>query len=189
EFQFGLNWSEYSRYVGDVFGAPLALEGLAAFFLESVFLGLWFFGWGKLPEKIHLATIWAVAHGSTLSAYFIIAANSFMQHPVAALLDPDSGRSQLDASPRPILSALTSITALAALPRVSAGAWLVAGAFLVGVACWHMVRHHSQAREAGLETEDGQVHHSMARDMYRPTVRFGVVFMLIAGVLLVITGD
>ena len=189
EFQFGLNWSEYARYVGDVFGAPLALEGLAAFFLESVFLGLWIFGWGKMSERVHLATIWAVALGSTLSAYFIIAANSFMQHPVGALLNPESGRAELDASQGSILSVLTNITALAAFPHVIAGAWLVAGAFLVGVASWHMVRHHNQAREAGLETEDGQVHHSMARDMYRPTVRFGVVFMLIAGVLLVITGD
>ena len=189
EFQFGLNWSEYARYVGDVFGAPLALEGLAAFFLESVFLGLWIFGWGKMSERVHLATIWAVALGSTLSAYFIIAANSFMQHPVGALLNPETGRAELDPSQGSILSVLTNITALAAFPHVIAGAWLVAGAFLVGVASWHMVRHHNKAREAGLETEDGQVHHTMARDMYRPAVRFGVVFMLISGVLLVITGD
>ena len=81
--------------MGDVFGAPLALEGLAAFFLESVFLGLWIFGWGKLPEKIHLLTIWAVALGTTLSAYFIIAANSFMQHPVGAALNPETGRAEL----------------------------------------------------------------------------------------------
>jgi cytochrome bd-type quinol oxidase subunit 1 len=82
EFQFGMNWSEYARYVGDVFGAPLALEGLAAFFLESVFLGLWIFGWGKLPEKIHLLTIWAVALGTTLSAYFIIAARDLYRPTV-----------------------------------------------------------------------------------------------------------
>src|SRR5690625_7569872 len=91
-----------------------------------------------------------------------------MQHPVGALLNPESGRAELDASQGSILSVLTNITALAAFPHVIAGAWLVAGAFLVGVASWHMVRHHNQAREAGLETEDGQVHHSMARAMYRP---------------------
>src|SRR5699024_8881461 len=107
EFQFGMNWSEYARYVGDVFGAPLALEGLAAFFLESVFLGLWIFGWGKMPEKIHLLTIWAVALGTTLSAYFIIAANSFMQHPVGAMLNPETGRAELDPSQGSILSVLT----------------------------------------------------------------------------------
>jgi cytochrome d ubiquinol oxidase subunit I len=82
EFQFGMNWSLYSRYVGDVFGAPLAMEGLAAFFLESTFLGLWIFGRGRLSPKVHLATIWCVAAGSMLSAYFIIAANAWMQHPV-----------------------------------------------------------------------------------------------------------
>jgi cytochrome d ubiquinol oxidase subunit I len=82
EFQFGMNWSEYSRYVGDIFGAPLAIEGLAAFFLESTFLGLWIFGWDRLAPKVHLAMIWLVAFGTTASAYFILAANSWMQNPV-----------------------------------------------------------------------------------------------------------
>ena len=79
EFQFGMNWSDYSRFVGDVFGAPLAFEGLLAFFFEATFIGLWIFGWDKLPQKLHLATIWCVSIGSILSAYFIIAANAFMQ--------------------------------------------------------------------------------------------------------------
>ena len=82
EFQFGMNWGAYSRLVGNIFGAPLAMEGLAAFFLESTFLGLWLFGWDKLPRRIHLLTIWAVSLGSALSAAFILAANSWMQHPV-----------------------------------------------------------------------------------------------------------
>ena len=82
EFEFGMNWSAYSRFVGDVFGAPLAMEGLAAFFLESTFLGLWVFGWDRLPKRVHLACIWAVVAGSMLSALFILAANSWMQHPV-----------------------------------------------------------------------------------------------------------
>ena len=82
EFQFGMNWGAYSRLVGNIFGAPLAMEGLAAFFLESTFLGLWLFGWDKLPRRVHLATIWAVSAGSALSALFIMAANSWMQHPV-----------------------------------------------------------------------------------------------------------
>ena len=81
EFQFGMNWSEYSRFVGDIFGAPLAFEGLVAFFFESTFLGLWIFGWTRLPRLVHLACIWIVAFGVNASAYFIIAANSFMQHP------------------------------------------------------------------------------------------------------------
>jgi cytochrome bd ubiquinol oxidase subunit I len=82
EFEFGMNWSAYSRYVGDVFGGPLAMEGLAAFFLESTFLGLWLFGWDRLPKRVHLFCIWMVALGSMLSAAFIMAANSWMQHPV-----------------------------------------------------------------------------------------------------------
>jgi cytochrome d ubiquinol oxidase subunit I len=82
EFQFGMNWSAYSRYVGDVFGGPLAMEGLAAFFLESTFLGLWLFGWGRLSRRVHLFCIWMVVLGSYLSAAFIMAANSWMQHPV-----------------------------------------------------------------------------------------------------------
>ena len=82
EFEFGMNWGAYSRLVGNIFGAPLAMEGLGAFFLESTFLGLWLFGWDKLPRRVHLATIWAVSLGSALSAAFIMAANSWMQHPV-----------------------------------------------------------------------------------------------------------
>jgi cytochrome d ubiquinol oxidase subunit I len=87
EFQFGMNWSVYSRYVGSVFGAPLAMEGLLAFFLESTFIGLWLFGWDRLPKRVHLATIWAVAAGSMLSAMFILMANSWMQHPVGYKID------------------------------------------------------------------------------------------------------
>ena len=82
EFHFGMNWSEYSRFMGDIFGAPLALEALTAFFLESTFLGIWIFGWNKLPEKLHCAVLWIVALGSNLSAFWILIANSFMQHPV-----------------------------------------------------------------------------------------------------------
>jgi cytochrome bd ubiquinol oxidase subunit I len=86
EFEFGMNWGAYSRLVGNIFGAPLAMEGLGAFFLESTFLGLWLFGWDKLPRRVHLATIWAVALGSALSAAFIMAANSWMQHPVGYVM-------------------------------------------------------------------------------------------------------
>jgi cytochrome bd ubiquinol oxidase subunit I len=93
EFEFGMNWSSYSRLVGNIFGAPLAMEGLAAFFLESTFLGLWLFGWDKLPRRVHLATIWLVALGTVLSAAFIMAANSWMQHPVGYVMV--HGRPQL----------------------------------------------------------------------------------------------
>src|SRR5580765_5790662 len=95
EFQFGMNWSDYSRFVGDVFGAPLAIEGLLAFFLESTFLGLWIFGWDKLPRRIHASCIWVVHIGTLLSAYFILAANSWMQHPVGYEYSAGNGRAQL----------------------------------------------------------------------------------------------
>ncbi|MFC0673312.1 cytochrome ubiquinol oxidase subunit I [Brachybacterium hainanense] len=189
EFQFGMNWSEYARYVGDVFGAPLALEGLAAFFLESVFLGLWIFGWDRLPARIHLACIWAVAIGTTLSAYFIIAANSFMQHPVGAMLNEQTGRAELDPSQGSLWAVLTNITTLAAFPHVIAGAWLVAAAFLTGVCAWHMVRHHNTAREKGLETPEGAAHDRQARVIFRPALRLGVVAMFVSGLILAVTGD
>src|SRR5499426_3043352 len=92
EFQFGMNWSTYSRFVGDIFGAPLAIEALLAFFLESTFLGLWIFGWDRLPKRVHLATIWLAAIGTLLSAYFILAANSWMQHPVGYSVNAERGR-------------------------------------------------------------------------------------------------
>ena len=88
EFQFGRNWSDYSRFVGDVFGAPLAFEGLAAFFFESILLGSWIFDWGRLPKALHLASIWIVATAVNVSAYFIIVASSFMQHPRRRPLQP-----------------------------------------------------------------------------------------------------
>ena len=95
EFQFGMNWSEYSRFVGDIFGAPLAIEALLAFFLESTFLGVWIFGEGRVPEKVHLASIWLVAIGSNLSALWILLANGWMQHPVGYTIDPATGRPML----------------------------------------------------------------------------------------------
>src|SRR5512137_1115964 len=95
EFQFGMNWSEYSRFVGDIFGAPLAVEALLAFFLESTFLGLWIFGWDKLSKRAHAATMWAVAIGSNLSALWILIANSFMQQPLGYTLR--NGRAEMES--------------------------------------------------------------------------------------------
>ncbi|WP_058234207.1 cytochrome ubiquinol oxidase subunit I [Devriesea agamarum] len=189
EFQFGMNWSEYSRFVGDIFGAPLAFEGLAAFFMESTFLGLWMFGWDRLPKKIHLLMIWLVAVGTTLSAYFILAANSFMQHPVAAVFNPETGRAELDQSQGGILALLTNVTTLAAFPHVIAGAWLVAAAFVAGIATWHLVRHTRKAQKLGASSTEGKVHLEQARRVFRPAVRFGVIAMVIAGVLVIVTGD
>lgn len=100
EFQFGMNWSQYSKFVGDIFGAPLAMEGLAAFFFESTFLGLWIFGWSRLPRLVHLACMWIVAISVNVSAFFIISANSFMQHPVGRITTRRRGARSWIASAR-----------------------------------------------------------------------------------------
>ncbi|WP_054816530.1 cytochrome ubiquinol oxidase subunit I [Nocardia arizonensis] len=176
EFQFGMNWSEYSRFVGDVFGAPLALEALVAFFLESTFLGLWIFGWSRLPKLLHLGTIWLVAIGVNASAYFIVAANSFMQHPVGARYNPERGRAELTS----IWEVLTNNTTLAAFPHVVAGAFLTAGTFVAGICGWWMVRNARSGDEARMVE---------ARTMWRAGGRAGMWVILVAGVALFFTGD
>jgi cytochrome d ubiquinol oxidase subunit I len=145
EFQFGMNWSAYSRYVGDVFGAPLAMEALAAFFLESTFLGLWIFGWGRLSARLHLAIIYAVAFGSTLSAFFILAANSWMQHPVGYAINPATGRAEMTSIGR----VLTNPTLLYAFPHTVGAAVMTAGMIVVGVSAWHLTRGSEVAMFSG----------------------------------------
>ncbi|MDQ0373330.1 cytochrome ubiquinol oxidase subunit I [Cellulomonas humilata] len=173
EFQFGMAWSEYSRFVGDVFGAPLAMEALAAFFVESTFLGLWIFGWDKLPKKVHLACIWAVAIATNLSAYFILAANSWMQHPVGATFNAERGRAEMTD----IGAVLSNNTLLAAFPHTISAAFLTAGTFVAGIAAWWMVRL----------VRAGQA--DKARDVYRPAVVLGVIVMVISGVGVALSGD
>ena len=136
EFQFGMNWSAYSRFVGDIFGAPLAMEGLLAFFLESTFIGLWIFGWDRLSPRLHLLTIWATAVGTWLSAYFILAANSWMQHPVGFRINAARGRAELTS----IWSVLTNSTALVTFPHTITAAMVTAGAFMIGISGWHLKR-------------------------------------------------
>jgi cytochrome d ubiquinol oxidase subunit I len=134
EFQFGMNWSEYSRFVGDIFGAPLAIEALLAFFLESTFLGLWIFGEGRVPKGVHLASIWLVAIGSALSALWILIANGWMQHPVGYIINPATGRAQL-----------VDFFALISNPKawiffwhtLSAG-FVTASFFVIGISAWHL---------------------------------------------------
>ena len=132
EFQFGMNWSAYSRYVGDVFGAPLAIEGLGAFFLESVFLGLWLFGWGRLSPRVHLATIWAVAVGAALSAAFIMAANSWMQHPVGYAVV--NGKAQLTN----IWSVMTNPVFVWGYLHVLLASLVTGSAVMLAVSAWHL---------------------------------------------------
>jgi cytochrome bd ubiquinol oxidase subunit I len=134
EFQFGMNWSEYSRFVGDVFGAPLAMEGLLAFFLEATFIGLWVFGWNRLKPRIHLATIWLVAIGTTLSAYFILAANAWMQQPLG--YEMVDGRARMTN----VFAVLFNETALLAFFHTATAAAVTASLFVLGVCAFHIRR-------------------------------------------------
>ncbi|HET8743159.1 MAG TPA: cytochrome ubiquinol oxidase subunit I [Gaiella sp.] len=134
EFQFGMNWSVYSKYVGDVFGAPLAIEGLAAFFLESTFLGLWIFGWNRLSRRLHLATIWLAAAGTWLSAFFIIVANSWMQRPVGSTVT--DGRAELTS----VWELLSNRFSTWAFVHVILVGLTTAAMVIFGVSCWHMLR-------------------------------------------------
>ncbi len=135
EFQFGMNWSAYSRLVGNVFGAPLAMEGLAAFFLESTFLGLWLFGWDKLPRRVHLATIWLVSLGSVLSAAFIMAANSWMQHPVGYTMNK-AHQPQLND----IWALLTNPVFVWGYSKVLLASLVTGAAVMLAVSAWQL-RH------------------------------------------------
>src|SRR5213078_2027320 len=136
EFQFGMNWSVYSRFVGNVFGAPLAIEGLAAFFLESTFLGLWIFGWNRLSPRLHLATLWLAVLGTWLSAYFILVANSLMQHPVAYKLV--NGEAQLTS----VWALLSNGFALRAYLHTILAGLIFGSIVMLGVCCWHFLRGH-----------------------------------------------
>src|SRR5262245_787961 len=138
EFQFGMNWSAYSRFVGDVFGAPLAMEGLAAFFLESVFLGLWLFGWNRLPRRLHLAPICAIAFVVAFSAAFIMSANSWMQRPVGHTINA-KGRAQLTD----IWAVLTNTVFIWSFIHVVLAALVTASAVMLGVSAWHLRKRNS----------------------------------------------
>lgn len=176
EFQFGMNWSDYSRFVGDIFGAPLAVEGLLAFFLESTFLGLWIFGWGKLPPKLHAATIWAVHVGTLFSAYFILAANSWMQHPVGYKFNPDTGRAEL----HDFWAVMFNKVQLVTFPHVVLSAYMTAGAFVLGVAAYLYLKQRRALAEAGTEGDS---------PLYLKAVRIGAAVTLVAGLGVAISGD
>jgi cytochrome d ubiquinol oxidase subunit I len=134
EFEFGMNWSVYSRFVGNVFGAPLAIEGLAAFMLESTFLGLWIFGWNRLSPRIHLATLWIAVLGTWLSGYFILVANSWMQHPVGYKIV--NGEAQLTS----VWALLSNGFALRAYLHTMLAGLIFGSSLMLGVCCWHFLR-------------------------------------------------
>ena len=134
EFQFGMNWSNYSRFVGDVFGAPLAIESLAAFFLESTFLGVWLFGWDKVSRFVHLASIWLVAIGSNISGFWILTANAFMQRPVGYAIR--NGHAEMSS----FLALITSRQVWLEFPHVIFGAYATGAFFIAGVSAYQLLR-------------------------------------------------
>lgn len=166
EFQFGMNWSAYSRFIGDIFGVPLAFEALLAFFVESTFVGLWIFGWDRLPRRVHLACIWCVAIGGLVSAYFILAANSFMQHPVGYAFNQARNRAELTD----FGAVLTNKVLLATFPHTVFGAAATGGILMVGVSAWHLKRGQSVA-------------------VMRPSLRLGLVTALVGAAGYLFSGD
>ena len=141
EFQFGMDWSRYSVFVGNIFGAPLAIEGLLAFFMESTFLGIWIFGRGRVSKRIHLASIWMVSIGTILSAAFIVAANSWMQHPVGYAIDPKTHQAVMTN----FWAVMTNSTFIAAYGHVLASAFLTGSVFMLAIAAWHLRKGHDLA--------------------------------------------
>jgi cytochrome d ubiquinol oxidase subunit I len=163
EFQFGMGWSAFAKFYGDVFGPTLAIEGMLAFFLEATFLALWYFGWDRLPRLAHAATIVIVSLGTVLSAFIILAGNSFMQNPVAYDLDPVTGRAHLTSFRELLLNKVN----LAAFPHTLSGAAMIGGALLLAIAVWR------RAADPG----------------FRPLSKLGAWLMLAGGAATAITGD
>jgi cytochrome bd ubiquinol oxidase subunit I len=166
EFQFGMNWSVYSEFVGNVFGAPLAIEGLAAFMLESTFLGLWIFGWDRLAPRVHLATIWLAAAGTWLSAYFILVANSWMQYPVGYKLADGGKEAQLTN----VWQLLGSKFAWHAFLHTMLVALTAGAAVVFGVACWHLLRRRNM-------------------DVFRRAAALGLIVLVPASALNLVVGS
>ncbi|HEX5202399.1 MAG TPA: cytochrome ubiquinol oxidase subunit I [Actinoplanes sp.] len=163
EFQFGMGWSAFAKFYGDVFGPTLAIEGMLAFFLEATFLALWYFGWERLPRLAHAATIVVVSLGTILSAFIILAGNSFMQNPIAYEMDPVTGRARLTS----FAELLTNKVNLAAFPHTLAGAAMIGGALLLAIAVWRMA----------------------AEPAHRTLARLGAWVMLAGGAATALTGD
>jgi cytochrome d ubiquinol oxidase subunit I len=165
EFHFGLNWSGYARFMGDIFGAPLAIEALLAFYMESTFIGLWIFGWDKLPKKLHLAAAWLVAIGSNISALWILIANSFMQNPVGYAIE--NGR-----------AVMTSFLALVTNPNlpyqyfhVLAAGITTAGFIVLGFSAWHLLKKTSNV------------------EFFQRAFKWAAVYALIGAVMVGVVGD
>ncbi len=166
EFQFGTNWSNYSWFVGDIFGAPLAIEGILAFFMESTFIAVMFFGWNKVSRGFHLASTWLVVIGATLSAWWILVANAWMQHPVGMVFNPDTVRNEM----ADFAAVALSPVAVSKFVHTVLSGWVLGAAFVVGVSCWYLLK--KKHREFALQS-----------------IRIGACFGLVAALLAAGSGD
>ena len=168
EFEFGTNWSNYSWFVGDIFGAPLAIEGIVAFFMESTFVAVMYFGWEKVSRGFHLASTWLTWLGATISAWWILVANSWMQYPVGCEFNPDTMRHEMTS----FVDVALSPFAIDKFCHTVTSAWIIGAVFVVAVSAWYLLK----AREA-------------EREMAQKSLRIGAVVGLIASILAAITGD
>lgn len=164
EFQFGMNWSTYSRFVGDIFGAPLAVEALFAFFMESTFLGIWMFSWERLSKGWHLVMIWLVVLGSHVSAFWILVANSFMQEPVGYVIR--NGRAEMTN----FFALLTNPNVWVQFPHVVLAGWATGAFFILGVSTYHLLKKKGDL------------------DFFRRSAQIGVTVGLVASVLVAMVG-
>lgn len=163
EFQFGMNWSEYSRFVGDIFGAPLAIEALLAFFLESTFLGVWIFGWEKLPKRIHLLSIWLVAIGSNISAFWILVANSFMQAPMGFVVE--NGRLVMND----FWALVSNPNVWVQFPHTVFGGFTTGAFFVIGISAFHLFKKQNV-------------------DVFKKSLRLATLFGLISILMVILIG-
>ncbi len=164
EFQFGMNWAEYSKYVGDIFGAPLAIEATVAFFLESVFIGLWIFGWDKVSKNVHALSIWLVAFATNLSALWILLANGWMQHPVGYVLR--NGRAEMVD----FTALLTNPYGILKFFHTVLSGYMVAAFFVMGIAAYHLLKRN-------------QI------DFFKRSFKIGATFGVVSSLLVFLTGD
>jgi cytochrome d ubiquinol oxidase subunit I len=183
EFEFGMNWSVYSRYVGDVFGGPLAMEGLAAFFLESTFLGLWLFGWDRLSKRVHLACIWIVAFATMLSALFIMAANSWMQHPVGYKMV--KGQPQLDN----VGALFTNPTFLWGFVHVLLAGLITGALIMLAISAWYLRKLNPSPDAGNLSSRSGERAEGREVEAFTRTASLSLAVLIPSIVLTLFVGS
>ena len=166
EFEFGTNWSNYSWFVGDIFGAPLAIEGILAFFMEATFIAVMFFGWNKVSQRFHLISTWLTGLGATISAWWIVVANSWMQHPVGMEFNPETVRNEMVD----FMAVAFSPTAVIKFFHTVSSGWMTGAVFVVGVSCWYLLRKRNQR-------------------LAMASIRIGSLVGIVASLLVMFTGD